>query len=62
MCKEALCINSNHLAVSFDQSVEQKIKNTQKWLFRIEESYADSLLKKYIASEVQISFIRCRHV
>ena len=59
MCKEALFINLNHLALSFSG---KNFKSIKKWLFRMEKTYADRLLSKYIALKVQINFIRCRHV
>ena len=62
MCKEALLINLNHLAVSYSQLWGKNFENIKKWLFRMEKTYADSLLSKDIALKVQISFIRCRHV
>ena len=62
MCKEALFINLNHLAVSFSQPVGQKFYKYQKWLFCMEKTYTDSFFSKYIAFKVQISIIRCRYV
>ena len=38
MCKEALFINLNHLALSFSQSVEQKFKNTQNGYFALKKA------------------------
>ena len=62
MCKEALFIYLNHLAVSFSRSVGKNFQSIKKKLFCIEKTYADSLLSKHIALKVQISFIRCKHV
>ena len=62
MCKEALFINLNHLAVPVSQFVWQTFSKYPKMVISHGKNLRRQFIEQYIGLKVQISFISCRHV